>query len=51
MKLKYWNNSICTYIETKEKFVYDKWLCFKNTQNAMDEIYAIFKKNGKNINE
>ena len=38
-------------MKSKEKFVYDKWLCFKNTENAMDVIYAIFKKHEKNINE
>ena len=44
MKLKYWNNSICTYMKSKEKSVYDKWVCFKNTQNAKIEIYGKFRK-------
>jgi hypothetical protein len=38
-------------MKTKEKCVYDKWVSFKNTQNARIEIYAIFKKHEKNINE
>ena len=34
LKLTYY--SIYTYMETKEKSDNDKWVCFKNTQNAMD---------------
>ena len=51
MKLKYWNNSLCTYMKSKEKSVYDKWLYFKIPKMPGMKYILFFEKYDKNINE
>ena len=45
------NKSIYTYMKSKEKSVYDKWVCFKIPEMPGMKYMLFLEKHEKNINE